>query len=422
MELQRRTGNPSMKLIVLCVAIYIASYLGRKSFDSSINEIIAFYGQEKSTVGLIGTFFFVSYAIGQVIHGLMCKYYNPKIIIGVALFVTSLMNFLVGIMPVWGFKYIKFIWLINGFSHATFWSLIILVTSNVVARKYKPKAMVAFLIPVPLGTFLSYGISALMSYLNNFRYTFYLSASLLFILGVIWSTSANSLFNKCSLQKKQLNEEDINDNQYKANSKDKPKNAIPKSFFIMFSVLAVVAVINNLVKDGINTWTPTLLKEKYNLENWFSVLLTLFIPLCAMFGSYIALFFNKKFKNFSVVCGVLYLLSTTIFLILILCMNLNTWIITLLCFILVVLLMQGVNNVVTFIFPMESGDKVNAGMVAGLIDGFCYIGSAIASFGLGKIVEVFGSWDVVMYFFLALCVFATLTCFLSIFIQKKLKN
>ena len=422
MKLQRRTENPSMKLIVFCVAIYVASYLGRKSFDSSINEIMAFYGQEKSTVGLVGSFFFIAYAAGQVIHGLMCKYYNPKFIIGLALFVTSLMNLLIGITPVWAFKYIKYIWLINGLAHAVFWSLIILVMSTVVAKKYKPRVMVALLIPVPFGTFLTYVISALMSYLNNFRYTFYLSAGLLFILGVIWAISSKSLFEKCRLQRIQLNEEDLVENKIEETSQPKPKNAIPKSFIMMFAVLAVVAVINNLVKDGINTWTPTLLKEKYHLENWFSVLLTLFIPMFAMGGSFIALFVYKKLKNYSLVCGVLYSLASIIFVILLLCINLNTWLITLVSFILVVLLMSGINNVVTFIFPMENGDKVNAGMLAGFIDGFCYSGSAIASFALGKIAESFGGWDVVMYFLLALCVFASVICFLSMFIRKSAKN
>ena len=420
--MKKKVFNPSVTLIVLCVAIYVASYVGRKAYDSNINEIMDFYGQEKSIVGLVGTFFFVAYAIGQVIHGFMCKYYNPKIIIGMALFVTSTLNFIVGIMPVEGFKYIKYIWFINGLAHASFWSVIILVMSKVIATKYKPKVMVAFLIPVPCGTFLSYGLSALMSFLNNFRYTFYVSAGFLFILGVIWALCSNSLFNKCLEQKKLLDDQDLTDVKTETKDTVKTKNAIPKSFFLMFGILAILAVINNLVKDGINTWTPTLLKEKYHLENWFSVLLTLFIPLFAMCGSYFALFVYKKLKNYSLVCGVLYLLASVVFVILLLCINLNTWIITLVSFIVVVLLMSGVNNVVTFIFPMENGDKVNSGMVAGFIDGFCYSGSAIASFGLGKIAESFGGWDVVMYFLLALCAFAAITCFLSIFIQKKAKN
>ena len=227
--MKRKVFNPSITLVLLCVAIYIASYVGRKAYDSNINEIMAFYGQEKSVVGLVGTFFFVAYAVGQVFHGLMCKYYNPKIIIGVALFVTATMNLIVGIMPVEGFKYIKYIWFISGFSHAMFWSLIILVMSKFIAAKYKPKVMVAFLIPVPCGTFLSYGLSALMSFLNNFRYTFYVSAGLLFILGVIWALSSNSLFNKCLEQKKLLDDQDLTDVKPETKDTVKPKNAIPKS-------------------------------------------------------------------------------------------------------------------------------------------------------------------------------------------------
>lgn len=422
MELtNNKSNNSAIKLIFICVLIYAISYVGRKAYDSNINEIMTFFGQEKSVVGLVGTFFFIAYAVGQVIHGLMCKYYNPRIIICVALFLTASINFIVALLPVNMFWVVKYLWLINGFSHATFWSVIILILSKYVANKYKRTSMVALLLPVPIGTFLAYGISALMSYLNNFKYSFILSASLLTLLGIIWLIRSKALFNACLEEKKILDAEIPSfDTQIKQVAK-KTKSKIPTSFFVMFGVLAIVAIINNLVKDGINTWTPTMLKETYRLENWFSVLLTLTIPLFAVFGSYLSLSLIKKLKNYYALCGVLYLLATIIFVVLIFCLNINTWIITLICFILIVLFMSGVNYIVTCVFPMENSEIANSGMVAGLIDGFCYAGSAIASFALGKIAEIF-TWETVMYFLLALTMFATVICFLSLIFQKRQKN
>ncbi len=420
-KIKNKTVNPAVIMIVFCVLIYATSYVGRKAYDSNINEIMAFYGQEKSVVGLAGTMFFVAYAIGQVVHGLMCKYYNPKIAVAVALFVASLVNFGIAVMPVEGFRYIKYLWLISGFAHATFWSVLVLITTKYIASKYTPKAIIALAFPVSIGTFVSYGLSALMSYLNNFKMTFYVSASLLFVLAIVWALSSNALFKACELQRRQLDGDELKETQKDVNKKQSKKGSTPKSFIVLFSALAMVAVINNLVKDGINTWTPTLLKEKYNLENWLSVFLTLFIPLFAVCGSYLAIALNKKFKNYCLTCGVLYSVATVTFFILILCINLSTWVVTLFSFILVVLLMSGINCTVTSVFPMENGDKANPGTVAGLIDGFCYVGSAIASFGLGKIVEIYSSWNVVMYLLLGLCVFATVVCFASMLIQKKQK-
>jgi sugar phosphate permease len=41
--------------------------------------------------------------------------------------------------------------------------------------------------------------------------------------------------------------------------------------------------------------------------------------------------------------------------------------------------------------------KVNSGLVAGIINGFCYVGSTISDYGLGAVQEATGSWSSVFY-------------------------
>ena len=81
--------------------------------------------------------------------------------------------------------------------------------------------------------------------------------------------------------------------------------------------------------------------------------------------------------------------------------------------------MAGVNNVITNIFPLQVKNGIDAGLVAGLIDGFCYVGSAVAAFGLGTIAENM-SWDTIMYLFTATCALCVLVV-LGYFIVKKIK-
>jgi OPA family glycerol-3-phosphate transporter-like MFS transporter len=64
--------------------------------------------------------------------------------------------------------------------------------------------------------------------------------------------------------------------------------------------------------------------------------------------------------------------------------------------------MSGVNNVITNIFPMLYSNKINAGAVAGVLDGFCYVGSAITAYGMGAIADTQG-WNTVFWIFLAVC-------------------
>ena len=79
--------------------------------------------------------------------------------------------------------------------------------------------------------------------------------------------------------------------------------------------------------------------------------------------------------------------------------------------------MAGVNNVITSIFPMMQKGKINAGTIAGVMDGFCYVGSAITAYGIGSLADKF-SWHTVLYLFISVCIFTVLICAAYILITK----
>jgi len=46
--------------------------------------------------------------------------------------------------------------------------------------------------------------------------------------------------------------------------------------------------------------------------------------------------------------------------------------------------------------------KVNSGLFAGVLNGFCYVGSTISSYGLGAIADIFG-WIAVFWTLIGFC-------------------
>ena len=48
-------------------------------------------------------------------------------------------------------------------------------------------------------------------------------------------------------------------------------------------------------------------------------------------------------------------------------------------------------------------EKVNSGMIAGVLNGFCYMGSTISSYGLGAIVDYYHSWTAVFWLLFGIC-------------------
>jgi sugar phosphate permease len=69
--------------------------------------------------------------------------------------------------------------------------------------------------------------------------------------------------------------------------------------------------------------------------------------------------------------------------------------------------MAGVNNVITSMFPLFMKDKLNSGMTAGVLNGFCYIGSMLSSYGLGLVSDAWG-WNAVLWTLFGACALVSL--------------
>ena len=376
--------NKEKYLIGLCWLVYTCSYIGRLSYNSNISQIGNEFNLSYSQTGLVTTFFFFAYGIGQVVNGIFCKKYNIKYIIFSSLIVSSIANIL--LVNINNPEYFKYIWMINGISMSFLWTSLIRLLSENISKERIGQAIVVMGTTVAIGTFLIYGISSIFTGLLNYRYTFYLASILLIVVAIVWIVS----FNKLAYLNIEIEEKKINTNNDKISS---------LGFFIV--VLAVFAVINNFIKDVLPVWTADILDSLYDTDDWLSIFLTLFLPMLAVMGTIVAVNLNKKIKNFVTLCEVLYSVALVLIILVVVLIYKNMLIVTLSCFALTSCLMASVNNVITSMIPLKLKDRVNSGKLAGILNGFCYLGSTLSAYGLGIIADNFG-WNSV--FITILCV------------------
>ena len=170
----------------------------------------------------------------------------------------------------------------------------------------------------------------------------------------------------------------------------------------VIALFAVFAVINNLIKDGLLSWVPSIMIESFSLPNDISTLLTVALPAVGIFGTALMLWLNKLCKNnYYLSTGILFLLTATLcFTVPYLTAQQSLWVLAIVCLAVVNCFMAGINNLVTAVIPLSLRKDVSAGLLAGLFDGFCYIGSAISTYGLGAVAENTG-WTAVFYLFAA---------------------
>ena len=200
----------------------------------------------------------------------------------------------------------------------------------------------------------------------------------------------------------------------------KGKLSLTPVFVIGIIVILISAVTNGFIKDGITTWVPSILKEEFGVSSSLSIIVTLLLPVLSIFGTSIVNTLHKKQKDENALNGIFYFATIILVGFIILTLNLKSVPLTLALFGGIACLMSAVNNVITSIVPLYSRDKIDSGLMAGLLNTFCYVGSTLATSLLGRIADTKG-WNDVFVCILIFTVVSFVVCSAFVLLKKKIR-
>ncbi len=388
-------------LIVIACLVYSFAYTGRYSYNANIAPIMAFYNVTRAEAGLTGTFFFFAYGAGQLIHAIFCRFYPRKYIIPGVLGVSAILN--IAVFCGVPFGAIKYLWLLNGICQSVLWPTLVLVLSDTMDSLMMKRAVFAMSLTVVIGTVISYGGSAIFNLFDLFRGAFLLGAVLMVAIGIAWLIGYDVL----TLENAGLAEAHAASSEATTAGGGSRKRAANGALIGLFAVCGLFMAVDNFVKDGLNTWTPVILKERFGVGDSLSIVLTVALPFCGVFGAMLALRMNRKIKDFRALSGSLLLLLSVCICGILLSMKLESMVLTVAFLGVVSCFAHGINSIMTSIMPFAMRDKVNPGFLAGLMNSAGYVGSTASAYGLGVIADR-TDWNTVMYILLFASVGVTL--------------
>ena len=403
---EKKNRSAVWSLIWLCWLAYSASYLGKVNYAANINQIMDFYSVSHAEAGLVSTFLFFSYGAGQFINGAFCKRYNIRWMIAISLIGSGIINLLVALTP--SFAIVKWLWLLNGLFLSVLWATVIRLLSETLSKRDMAKASVTMGTTVATGTVIIYALSAVFVSFGVFRLAFWVAAIAMPAVALIWFFAMPHLVKNAREASRQYEEEDIAVIRHP--ERKTTARVEKKLLYLAIGVFTVIAAAVNLIADGLKTWVPAIFKENYSMDASMSIVLSIALPLVAVFGNLFAVTMHKKIPDFVMQCVFAFALSGGIIGIVIAGLSTGMFILTLVCFALVCFLIGSCNSLITSIFPLFMKDKVNSGMIAGVLNGCCYIGSTISSYGLGLVADAWG-WNAVFILLLGVCV---LICFIGL--------
>ncbi len=411
---ERDNRKAVRSLIWLCWLVYSCSYLGKVNYAANITQIEDFYNISHADAGLVSTFLFFSYGVGQFVNGFLCKKYNIKWMIFLSLMSSGVINLLVAVIP--SFTVIKWLWFINGAALSVLWATVVRLLSETLSKRDMARATVVMGTTVASGTLLIYGLSAVFATFDVFKMAFVFAGIAMPAVAFIWLFALPCVVRRAKAASEEYEEEDRVARQ---SAKEAKGNDVSGAVIkLMIAVLAVVAIAVNLINDGLKTWMPAILKENYGLDDSISIILSLALPMVAVFGNFFAVKVHKLIPDFVLQCALAFGISGAIIALVIGALSLNQFIITIVGFAIACFLVASCNSLITSIFPLFMKDKINSGRIAGVLNGFCYVGSTISTYGLGLLADVSGGWNTVFGLLFGVCMFIVLMAAIYVLVKK----
>ncbi len=393
--------------IILCFFAYLTVYAARYSYTANYNPIIGEYGVDRSSVGLVSSFFFFSYAVCLIINGLFCRHYPKRYVVPAAMLVSSLctVSLFLGVP----FRFFKWIWMLNGVAQSFMWPTLIQALGECIEDKNVAKSTLAMSSTASLGILITTGLSAVFTAIHRYKLIFLICAIMMAVVAIVWLIGFAFLYEK---RKDKIEERP---------SPEKSKPKMNKAIILPLVCLSVFAVITNLIYDGLRPWTPVLIKEIYNFSDSKSVVLTMLLPIVTFSCLFLNHLIFKRVKDLILMTGIWFAIVATLIALTIPLLSTDSWWGVTALLALSVAFVGCINNIITSMAPMHFRDSVAPGILVGLLDGFCYVGSTISTYSLGLLRDN-ASWQTVLMVLSVICAAIALLSPIYLLIKKIRSN
>ena len=386
-------------IFIACWAAYCASYLGRINYTAALTAIVADGVFSKSHAGFIGTVYFFCYGAGQIFSGILGDRVSPYKMIGAGLAGTVCANI---IMPLCSSSYItmSIIWGLNGIVQSMLWTPVLYIIATVLPEEQRSRACLHIASSFPIGSLLSYVISAAAIKFASWHFAFYIPAGIITCVLVFWCICAKKTSK--ILGKGEKPSLPVHENTGE-------KISLGKLFMISgASVICVGVLVQGMLKDGVSSWVPTLITEKYDVSASFSLLLSAIMPIINLSGAWFATKLYEgpfKLNETAAFCFALTLIPLTG----ILFVGHYHIALCVIFFALFTTLITAINHLVITLIPVRFAKYGCASTVGGIFNSCTYIGSAISTYGFGAVSEKFG-WTATVIFWLILGALGVAVC------------
>ena len=358
------------RIIAGCFIVYFCAYIGRLNLSAALGKIIEDTGITAAQGGLFQTLFALLYAAGQLVFGTLSDKFRPRRMLLVGLAGSALANALFASSS--SMLALCAMWMANGIFQSMLWTPIVRLMQQHFDPQKRKTASLIISGTLAAGHFFAWLLADIMAQNFSWRMSFVAPAVVLVAAGV----SALVL---------------LPGGKAEAGTKTISSGSVPFGALLKTGLVFVLlgCITNGFVRDSIITWGPTILMG----ENSDSMMFSLIIPVINLFGIAAGAYMVRHIKTsiralVGGMMGAVALCTLGAF------AAQNAGVVALAALLGVTsAILYGSNPLLTTLIPLEYDWSGRVGFVAGLVDCFIYIGSALSGTFVGMLHDKTGTWS-----------------------------
>lgn len=384
-------------VIALGFLVYFFSYAMRLDYSASIVSIVSDLKITNTMASVAVTGSFITYGVGQVICGFIGDKISPVKMITIAMLGTIFVNVLVSFC--WSIMVITVLWCINGVCQAMLWPpLARFVSEQVETEKYSD-AITYVGLSASVGTIFVYLFVPVVLKFTVWRNVFRCMSVFGLIMVMIWYFATKNI------------------HMGKANSivKNPENKSISVGGLIALAGLIPIFItiaLQGVLRDGIQTWLPSLVNAQFGISESSSILSTALLPVISMVSVLTANAIYHKIGNEIKTATIMFLIAFVATLPMGLGLKIPA-IIMVLSASLISGCMHGANHMFIGLIPKNFTKYGMVSTFSGILNAFTYIGASISTYGFAAISDNVG-WNAVLICWCVIALLGTLICFFKI--------
>ena len=279
----------------LLTLVYFASYLTRKNFNvmisavanSMVPSVFPNLDEANKSLAVISVALTIVYGVGQIVNGILGDKIKPQLMLTSGLALAAASNIAMAFCPD-NYIVMAIIWGVNGFAQSMLWPPIVRLMATYLNSDEYGYSAVRVSWGSSIATIVLYfGCGALISVME-WRSVLLICAGCCIAILAAWVFFNGKLLNEPLIN--------VNATDKKA---DKKNFLLPSFVFIPVALIMLGIILQGSLRDGVETWTPTILQgENEALGGSVAIILTVVPAIFSMVSfSVFDLLHRKIFKN-----------------------------------------------------------------------------------------------------------------------------